>query len=282
MKGYLERIFEGSEEENRRAILRAVSERGRFDSMLDVGCYDGEVTMRVAHAAGARRVAGVELLEEHAKVARARGVDVTIGDLERPLPYGDGEFELVHANQVIEHLRNTDLFLRETRRVCSPDGIVVISTNNLASWHNVVTLSVGLQPMPVHVSDEVHVGNPLNPRSAVAHEDRGQTHLRLFVGRALVELAEHHGLELVELTTSGYYPLPPRLARMMTRVDPMHGAFLIGVFRPAPAQATRSGDGEITRANGRPTPRAGVSARVRGLAARRRDSGRSARRSGAR
>jgi len=229
--GYLGRVFEASEDENRAAILDAVAERAPMQSVLDLGCFDGEFTQRLGSRAGATHVAGMEFIEEHAERASSVGVDVTMGDLEQRFPYDDASFDLVHANQVIEHLRNTDGFLREARRVCRPGGLVVISTNNLASWHNVAMLALGLQPMPIHVSDEVHVGNPMNLRAGEPHMDRGQTHLRLFTGRALVDLAEYHGLELVSLQTSGYYPLPPRMARRMVKIDRLHGAFLIAMLR---------------------------------------------------
>jgi SAM-dependent methyltransferase len=230
---YLGDVFTASEEENRQAILRAVAEHGPFRRVLDLGCYDGAFTTRLGQAARAEHVAGIELLDEHAEQARAKGVDVTLANLEAPLPLPDESYDLVHANQVIEHLKHTDGLLQEARRVCAPGGLVVISTNNLSSWHNVATLVLGWQPMPNHVSDVVHVGNPMNLRAGELHADAGQTHLRIFTGRALVELAAHHGLELVRLETSGYYPFPPRTARKLARMDKRHAAFLIGLFRPS-------------------------------------------------
>jgi SAM-dependent methyltransferase len=139
---------------------------------------------------------------------------------------------VVHANQVIEHVRRTDTVLRETRRVLAPGGLACISTTNLSSWHNVFCLALGLQPMPMHVSDETILGNPLNPPDGRPHADIERTHLRLFTARALTELCERHGLEPVSLRSAGYYPLPPLVARPVARLDPTHGAFLIGLFRP--------------------------------------------------
>jgi SAM-dependent methyltransferase len=228
--GFLYRVFRATEAENRRAILAALEPRAGA-RLLDLGTSEGEFTMRVAERLGAASVSGVELIEEHAAVARGRGIDVLRADLDEGLPFEDGAFDVVHANQVIEHVRRTDTFLRETRRVLAPDGLACISTNNLSSWHNVFSLAVGLQPMPAHVSDEVILGNPLNPLDGLPHADLGRTHLRLFTGRALTELCEHHGLERVSLRTAGYYPLPPHVARLAVRIDPTHAAFLIGLFR---------------------------------------------------
>jgi len=228
--GYLYRVFRATEEENRRAILATLEPRAGA-RLLDLGTHRGNFTARVAERLGAASVSGVELIEDHAAVARGRGIDVRGADVDEGLPFEDGAFDVVHANQVIEHVRRTDTFLREVRRVLAPGGLACISTNNLASWHNIFSLALGFQPMPMHVSDETILGNPLNPLDGQPHADMGRTHLRLFTGRALSELCERHGLEPVSLRSAGYYPLPPLLGRPVARLDPTHGAFLIGLFR---------------------------------------------------
>jgi SAM-dependent methyltransferase len=229
--GYLSRVFHASEEANRRAILNSLPARSGA-SLLDLGTHRGEFTSRIAGHVGAERVAGVELIERHAAVASSRGIDVAVADLDDGIPFPSESFDIVHANQVLEHVRRTDVLLREVRRVLKPTGLACISTNNLSSWHNVVSLGLGMQPMPMHVSDEIIVGNPLNPEHRWGHRDLGRTHLRLFTARALAELGTYHGLAMEQIRTVGYYPLPPVLARAATRIDPLHGAFLVGLFRP--------------------------------------------------
>jgi SAM-dependent methyltransferase len=224
-QGRLERLFHATEEENRRAVVRMLPS-GRGGALLDIGTHKGEFAERVAKRVGATRVAGIDFVQEHAEDARARGIDIACANIDDGLPYDDEEFDTVHANQVIEHVRRSDAFLREVHRVLRPGGLALISTNNFSSWHNVGALALGYQPMPAHVSDELIVGNPLDPLRGREHED-GRAHLRLFTGRALVELCAVHGLERVKLRTAGYYPLPPRLGRIMARIDRIHGAFLI-------------------------------------------------------
>jgi SAM-dependent methyltransferase len=227
--GYLVRMFRATEEANRRAILAALpKEAGGV--VLDLGTHTGAFTERIGRRTAADRLHGVELIAEHAEHAGRRGVLVTQADVEDGLPFEDATFDVVTANQIIEHLRRTDLFLSEIRRVLKPGGLACISTNNLSSWHNVVALTLGFQPNPMHVSDEVIIGSPLNHENGMHHEDRGRVHLRLFTGRALSELAGHHGLRTVSMRTVGYYPLPPRVAAAATRIDPLHGAFLVGLF----------------------------------------------------
>ncbi len=236
VRSHLTRVFEASEEENRRVILEAVAGGPPRARLLDVGCDDGAFTVRLRDAARSSSVHGVELVQARADDARARGVDVAVADIEDGLPFAPAQFDLVHANQVIEHLRGTDAFLRELCRVCAPDGRVVLSTNNLASWHNIASLVLGFQPLPSHVSDELHVGNPLDPRRDVRHRDRHQAHLRVFTARALSDLAAANGLACEALAMNGYYPLLPPAARRLARVDPRHAAFTVIVLRRAAAR----------------------------------------------
>jgi len=236
LRARLDAVFHATEEHNRQALLAALP--ARCDGpMLDIGPHRGELTATIAERVGAPEVHAIELIADHIPAARARGIDVVHGDVDDGLPYPDATFELVVANQVIEHVRRTDVFLREIRRVLRPGGTACVSTNNLSSWHNVASLALGYQPTPMHISDEVILGNPLNPEAGDPHEDLGRTHLRLFTQRALVELARYHGLALVSAETVGYYPLPPALGRPLARLDKRHGAFMICLFSPV-ASAT--------------------------------------------
>lgn len=234
MRDYLRRTFEATEEVNRQAILRMCSPHPGA-TLLDLGCADGTVTMRVAERVGAGRVIGAELIEQLAQAAEARGIEVLRADLGKPLQLDDASVDVVHSNQVIEHLPGTDLFMREIRRVLRPDGYAVVSTNNLSSLHNILGLALGIQPSPCHVSDEiVGLGNPTDFARG-APGAAGQMHLRIFTARALSELAAHHGLRVDVARTAGFYPLPPRAARIATRVAGVYGAFLVQRYSPLAA-----------------------------------------------
>jgi len=231
VRGYLYGVFRASERRNKERILELAppAPGGR---LLDLGCHDGSFTVELARRVDAAEVCGIEFVEELAAGAAARGVDVRSDDLDGPLPYATGRFDVVHSNQVIEHLRHTDNFLAEIRRVLKPTGYALLSTNNLASWHNVFSLLLGMQPTPCHVSDEIVAGNRLDPRRGEQHPEKGFTHLRIFSFQGLAELAEYHGFRVETLVTSGYYPFPPAVADLLARVDRRHGAFLIARLRP--------------------------------------------------
>lgn len=230
--GIAMRIYANASVENRRAILRLLEPRPG-GVLLDVGCASGIDTLPLSERLGVARTIGLELDDQFIEAARGRGIEVHQADITRTWPLADASIDVVHSNQVIEHLAETDHFLREIRRVLRPDGYAIVSTNNLASWHNIVALVLGWQPLPSHVSDEVLVGNPVVIEEA-RYGEKIHRHLRIFTGRALSSLAAAHGLELDRAIGTGYYPFGPDVARVLARLDPRHAAYLVQRFRPAP------------------------------------------------
>jgi SAM-dependent methyltransferase len=223
--GYLYRIFRATEEENRRVIL-GLLDRDPQARLLDLGCYDGELTQRLASQIGTSNICGVEVLPVAAQAARTKGIHTVETNLNGPIPLPSGSFDVVHANQVIEHLYDTDVFASEIYRLLSPEGYAIISTNNLASAHNILSLIFGRQPPPAHVSGQAIVGNAFNPLEGGAHENTAMAHLRIFSYVALRDFLGYHGLRCEQYRTVGFYPLPIPVARVATRFLPIYGAFL--------------------------------------------------------
>jgi SAM-dependent methyltransferase len=190
--------------------------------LLDLGCDAGGRTSWVAERIGASEMHGVELAADRAALASEKGVNVVASDLGEALPYEDESFDVVMSNQVIEHLADTDTFVREIHRVLRPGGIAVISTENLAAWHNVVSLLFGWLPFSLTNISEVRrgIGNPLGLHRGEPGEPRG--HLRVLTLRGLRELFEIHGFHVDCVVGAGYFPLPRRFARL----DPRHAVFL--------------------------------------------------------
>jgi len=223
---YVYKTYRQMERTNRNQILQLIEPRphGR---LLDCGCGDGEFTVRLANRALVAEAYGIERVDERIAEAADRGVIVTKANLNHRLPYRDHFFDIIHANQVIEHLMSAGLFLAEARRVLCADGYAVFATSNLGSWHNILSLALGLQPTPTLIGNEAvaaHVFDPLQ-HSHQAYLDDG--HPRVYSYQSLHDLCSHHGFSVEATRTVGYYPLPPSLARLMCRIDSTHGAFLI-------------------------------------------------------
>jgi ubiquinone/menaquinone biosynthesis C-methylase UbiE len=219
-----------SERANKGAILDAIEPRAH-GRLLDCGCGDGEFTAQVACRARVSEAYGIECVDDHIKEAIDRGIIVTKGYLDDPLPYKSRFFSIVHAGQIIEHLLNIDLFLKEIKRVLRPDGYVILSISNLASWHNRFSLPLAMKAAPSRVANYAMMGNAVDPLRAMHHPSQSDSRLLAFSFQGLTDLCQYHGLWVERLTFAGYYPLLPHL---VGGLDTIHAAFLIARLRPAP------------------------------------------------
>jgi SAM-dependent methyltransferase len=100
-------------------LKRIRDEQGSLNDILDVGCGTGANLEMLAKFGDAE---GVDVSGEALAFCRNRGLDrVKQGEAER-LPYADKSFDLVTALDVVEHLDDDLLGLREMRRVLRPGG----------------------------------------------------------------------------------------------------------------------------------------------------------------
>ncbi len=111
----------------RRAVIWALLRRaGLADAprILDAGCGTGRNLVEFGELGPA---SGVDPSQEAIELCRRRGLDnVQCAGLEQ-LPFGDGEFDLVLALDVVEHVEDDVAALRELRRVAAPGGVVLLT-----------------------------------------------------------------------------------------------------------------------------------------------------------
>lgn len=220
----LRKIFNSAERNNRQAILR-MTDQDRDATVLDCGCGDGSFTKELAARIGTDNVYGIEFMEELARLAESKGIKVNIADLNEKFCFDDGRFDFVCANQVIEEVYRTDLFIKEIYRVLKPNGYTIVSTNNLASAHNIVSLLFGKQPPASYVSNEFIVGLLLKSLGS-GRRSKGSTHYRIFTCDALKELFEYNNFRVEKVVGVGYYPFPTMAAKLLSRLDEKHAAYL--------------------------------------------------------
>jgi ubiquinone/menaquinone biosynthesis C-methylase UbiE len=226
LKPFLERMFRNAEEANHANIRRMCVKASRPGdlSMLDLGCDDASWTLELAHAAGATHVEGVEVMADAVATARGKGVLVHEIDLNQPLPLDDERFDLVHSNQVIEHVNDVDLFVAEVFRVLKKGGLAVISTENGSSWHNVFAAILGWQIFSLtNVSGRVAgLGNPFAIQRGATAFSPTWRHKTIMNYLGLKELMTVNGFVDVTVAGAGYYPLPAAVGR----ADARHAAFI--------------------------------------------------------
>jgi SAM-dependent methyltransferase len=127
-----------------RKVLQLISEEpvGR---LLDIGCGKGEFGSFLITKGW--KVSGIDLESRQVSSAYEKGIDARIQDVTLGFPFAHEAFDCVFAGEIIEHLVDTDFFLSEIRRVLRPNGCVVLTTPNLASFENRLRLLLGLYPI---------------------------------------------------------------------------------------------------------------------------------------
>jgi SAM-dependent methyltransferase len=193
-------------------------------ALLDIGCGSGEATARFGRALGARQLFGLDGSVSQAKAAVERGVRVAIADFERPFPFANARFHVVALNQVIEHIRNLDLFVSELARILHPGGHLLLATPNLASWTNIAALMLQQQAFSQTISSKYYLGNRFSRvyRQPIPYDF--PQHCHLLTSRGLRDLLITYGIRVTRLRGAGYFPLPDR---PFAQLDAGHAQYLV-------------------------------------------------------
>jgi SAM-dependent methyltransferase len=109
------------------AVLECLDREVR-GQLLEAGAGDGTLAARLKGLGF--EVRAIDLFPE-----AFQPVDIPIekADLNKGFPFGSEEFDVVVATEVIEHLENPWLFMRELYRITRPGGVVVVTTPNLGN-----------------------------------------------------------------------------------------------------------------------------------------------------
>lgn len=238
LKRLFARMFGRAHEHNSRNIVRLARSYGTtHDRVCDFGTGDGIVASDVFGELRPGEVCAIESYGPNVAALRDLGWTVFEDDLNAPTSLASEQFDLIVSNQVIEHLYDTDIFIEEIFRTLRPGGVVVLSTENLASWHNIASLVVGWQPFSLTniTAKAGGVGNPLAFYAGTGGACFPMQHHRLMTPRALCELMLAHGFVDVRRAGAGYYPLPSALGA----IDVAHAHFIcVAARKPLAVRAS--------------------------------------------
>ena len=95
--------------------------------ILDIGCGRGVYVRKFREFSD--RVAGIDIDPKRLREGAKTTPGLLLGVSER-LPFGDGAFDVVVLNEVIEHVRDDAATMREALRVVRPGGHVVVYAPN--------------------------------------------------------------------------------------------------------------------------------------------------------
>lgn len=181
-------------------------------NILDLGCGTGYFAHELKELFPAATVWGVDVSEKALAIGTRRYPQVQFqrADAEVGLPFASALFDLVISGEHIEHLRDVDTYLSEIVRVLKPQGTMVLTTPNLASWLNRLLLLFGKQPLWLEPSLRktfpiVSVFGKTFPDN-LAVPPSG--HLRLFTLDMLKKLLAAYGLNVTTATGSSLLGKP--------------------------------------------------------------------------
>jgi SAM-dependent methyltransferase len=110
---------------------------GASGNLLDAGCGTGIEAANLRRLAPGLKIHGVDVSSVTLAGAVARpDADNAVfyqATLER-LPFADSVFDYIASHEVIEHVEDPSVVLREFARVLKPGGVCAIATPNGASW----------------------------------------------------------------------------------------------------------------------------------------------------
>lgn len=233
IRQYFKKFWEEAKIDRKEHILSQLEVGKDNIKLLDCGCDNGQFTLRLAAKLNTKQIYGIEVNETAIPEAKQRGIEVKKSDLNFKFPFRSNSFDVVVADQVIEHLWELDNFVSEIYRVLRPGGYTIISTENLASWHNICALLLGMQPFsgPTPSARKVIGYHPLMPdRKTMLKEHKNSLtmppHIKVVTLNALVKLFGSYKFEMEEMKGIGYLPFRGLLSSLFANIDPNHSFFI--------------------------------------------------------
>jgi SAM-dependent methyltransferase len=196
-------VWRAGQERRLEMIRNAVPFLGT-SRVLEIGCGVGRYVERLT--ALARVVVGLEYDRDRAVEAAGRlDPPLVVNAANEHLPFGDGSFDVVLTNEVIEHVADDRASAAEMVRVLSRGGRLVLFCPN--RWYPV-------EQHGVYWRGEYHFGNaPLVNYLPDRLRDRLAPHVRAYTRRGLLRLFAGEPVQIVHLGRifGGYDNLVARL-----------------------------------------------------------------------
>jgi SAM-dependent methyltransferase len=245
---YLDHIYRDMVQKRLRAQLDHLGTHGA-QVFLDLGCHVGYNTDRVRGVLCPKQTLGLEFDPVSIQEARDRGIDVVRHDLNQPLPLRSNLVDVVTAFDVLEHLVESWQVIVEIHRVLKPGGCVLIDCPNLAAWHNILALVLGLQPFsgPHLISivdsdlgfvEDMHQrDHDLSAQQAAqASVSKMHRHIVVPAYRSLRRALVKARFEIEGSWGFGYYPFPPVISDLLCKIDISHAHhYIIKARKPTQA-----------------------------------------------
>lgn len=177
-------------------------------TILDIGCGTGAVGAALKEANPGREVTGIEIVPEVAAQAALKLDRVLVGDVQEQIAFlPDHYFDVIIAADVLEHLVEPEIVLKQIAAKCKPNGLLIASIPNVAHWSIITALLNG--------SWEYTSAGLLD-----------STHLRFFTRKSIIRLLEETGFHVLLMTPNivGSFRIPSQLLQALVEmgIDPRY------------------------------------------------------------
>lgn len=123
-------------------IIMSFKKEMKKGRLLEIGCLSGRMLSTLKSEGW--NCYGIDIID------KPKNFDKDIifikHNVEEILPFENDFFDIVYAGEVIEHLYDTDNFIKEIARILKPEGYIIITTPNIASFINRFLLLAGKLP----------------------------------------------------------------------------------------------------------------------------------------
>ena len=190
-----EDVFGGASQETdnrQKFVVDLINKQPTPSILLDFGC--GTAFLRNKVAPGIDYY-GCDIAETIVEDEHIRKI------VDERIPFADNMFDILYVGEVIEHLVDTDAFMREARRVLKDNGLLIITTPNLACWLNRFMLLFGYQPYFTELSFMDKTLGRMSILKRYEKQISGMGHLRIFTSKGLRDFVKPHRFTEISLRT---------------------------------------------------------------------------------
>lgn len=170
--------------------------------IIDIGAGSGADLINIEKNIGfSKLLFAVEPYAPYRKDLNEIGIKAYDIDIEKErLPFEDQIFDIVIANQVIEHTKEIFFIFSEISRILKTNGVAIIGFPNLAALHNRILLLIGQQPVCIRMPGP-HV--------------RGITKEGFY---QFVTTDDYFKVKVI--SGANFYPFPPMIAKILAKMMP--------------------------------------------------------------
>ena len=134
-----DRLWQEDHQDSRFRAIARLTEHLTEARVLDIG--SGMGGFLVAATLNGMHAVGVEPSAEYCRLTRLRGLRHgltarVIRGVGEALPCPDASFDIVLAQDILEHVRDPDTTMREMKRVLAPGGVALVTVINRLAWRD--------------------------------------------------------------------------------------------------------------------------------------------------